>query len=155
MPMKKKLMDRKIDCPRCWVKMKQQEVEIFGPNITIDVCPKCQGTWLDYGELGKLLKDKKLTNYLTKEIGTQSKSELVCPRCGGLMDIERAEEIEVDVCLSCNGVWLDSGELDDLKSKSEEGFEGDFMEKAEEKWEERQKRNRESVLDRFLRKLTR
>jgi Zn-finger nucleic acid-binding protein len=135
--------------------MKQQEVEIFGPNITIDVCPKCQGIWLDFGELGKLLKDKKLTDYLTKDIGTQSKSELVCPRCGGLMDIERAKEIEVDVCLSCNGVWLDSGELEDLKSKSKEGFEGDFMEKAEEKWEESQRRNREGVLDRFLRKLTR
>ncbi|MGB2727191.1 MAG: zf-TFIIB domain-containing protein [Halobacteriota archaeon] len=43
-------------------------------------------------------------------------SKLVCPRCGGgLMDLEYAEEVEIDVCLVCNGAWLDNGELEGLK----------------------------------------
>jgi Zn-finger nucleic acid-binding protein len=155
MSIKKALYGRTIDCPRCWAKMLQREVKVFGPDIIIDICPKCSGTWLDHGELKKLIKDRKITDYLTKEIGTQSKSELVCPRCGGLMDIESADDVEVDVCLSCNGVWLDEGELEDLKSKSGEGFKGDEMEKAEERWEERVKKERESVLNRFIKKLTR
>ncbi|PJB21351.1 MAG: transcription factor [Euryarchaeota archaeon CG_4_9_14_3_um_filter_38_12] len=144
-----------IECPRCWVKMNQTEINVLGPNVIIDVCPKCNGVWFDKGELKKILKDRKLSDYLTKNIGTQTKSELVCPRCGGLMDIEKAEEIEVDVCLECNGVWLDQGELEDLKSKSEKGFHGNETEKALEKWEEMVKRNRESGFNRFIRKLTR
>ncbi len=151
MSVKKHLMNREIDCPKDWVKMEQKEVKVIGPNVTIDECPKCHGIFLDSGELKKLIKDKKLSDYLTKDIGTQSKSQLVCPRCGGLMDIEKADEIEVDVCLSCGGVWLDAGELQDLRDKSKEGFEGDFIEKTEERWEESQKGG--SVLDRFFRKL--
>ena len=129
MSLKKEFLAKKIDCPRCGVVLKRQEIEVFGPNVIIDICPKCGGVWLDHGELNKLLKDGKLSDYLTKAIGTQSKSELICPRCGGLMDIESADEIEVDVCLSCTGVWLDSGELEGLKTKSKTGFETDDIDK--------------------------
>jgi Zn-finger nucleic acid-binding protein len=155
MSKKKELLERKIECPRCFVQATQSEVEVFGPNINIDVCPKCGGIWLDHGELKKLLKDKKISDYLTKDIGTQSKSKLVCPRCGGLMDLERADEIEVDVCLNCNGVWLDQGELEDLKEKSKTGFEYDYDEKTEEKYEEMVKQSRTSLLSRFVKKLRR
>jgi Zn-finger nucleic acid-binding protein len=153
MSIKKAIKEKKIECPRCWVEARREEVDIFGPNIEIDVCPKCNGIWLDPGELGKLLKDRKLTDYLTKEIGTQSKSELVCPRCGGLMDIESAEDTEIDVCLTCHGVWLDAGELEDLKAKSKEGYHGDELEKIQEKWEEMEKGRRKKALISFKRKL--
>jgi Zn-finger nucleic acid-binding protein len=153
MSIKKAIKEKKIECPRCWVEARREEVEIFGPNIEIDVCPKCNGIWLDPGELAKLLKDRKLTDYLTKEIGTQSKSELVCPKCGGLMDIESAEDTEIDVCLTCHGVWLDAGELEDLKAKSKEGYHGDELEKVQEKWEEMEKRSRKKALISFKRKL--
>jgi len=79
---------------------------------------------------------------------------MICPRCGNLMDIEKADEIEVDVCLTCGGVWLDSGELEELKTKSEEGFEGDKLVKMEELEEERLYKARNSSLNKFLRKFT-
>ncbi|MFE3846263.1 zf-TFIIB domain-containing protein, partial [Thermoplasmatota archaeon] len=146
--------ERKYECHRCWLEMKKEEVETFGPNIIIDVCPKCKGIWLDKGELGKLLKDKKLTNYLTKHIGTKSRSPMICPRCGNTMDIEKAEDIEVDVCLTCNGVWLDEGELEKLKETSKEGFEPDELAKFEEKEEERLYKKRNSSLNKFFKKFT-
>lgn len=150
MSIKKEFMDRKIDCPRCNVVTTRREVSIFGPNVIIDICPKCEGIWLDKGELGKLVKDRKLVNYLTKDIGTQSKSKLICPRCGGLMDLEYAEDIEVDVCLTCNGVWLDKGELKGLRAKSMVGFEGDKVEKAVERWEDHVKKSRGSFFKRLF-----
>jgi Zn-finger nucleic acid-binding protein len=151
---KKVSSERKYECHKCWVEMNKEEVETFGPNIIIDVCPKCNGIWLDKGELEKLLKDRKLANYLTKHIGVKSSSPMICPRCGNLMDIEKADEIEVDVCLTCGGVWLDSGELEELKTKSKEGFEGDKLAKMEELEEERLYKARNSSLNKFLRKLT-
>ena len=150
---KKEYLSKRIDCPKCNIQTNRHEIEIFGPNIFIDICPKCNGTWLDNGELNKILKDRKLSDYLTEDIGTQSKSKLVCPRCGGLMDIETADDVEVDVCLTCHGVWLDAGELGDLKAKSVEGFEGDEIEKAEERWEENVNKNRKSKFSRFFKKL--
>ena len=145
----KKIKERQIDCPRCWKKMDQEVVEVFGPNITIDTCPSCQGMWLDKGELRKLLGDKKLSDYLTKHIGTKTESKLVCPRCGNLMDHEFAEDTVVDVCLTCRGVWLDAGEMDSLKEKSNAGYEGDPELKAEELMQEAHAKERRSRLKRF------
>lgn len=147
-------MPKIIECPKCWVEMHAREEEIFGPNIEIDICPKCHGIWLDPGELHKLLKDKEVTDYLTKEIGTKAHSPLICPKCRNLMDIERAEDVEVDVCLKCRGVWLDMGELDDLKNIREDGLDLDNEAKTQEMYEEMILNQRNSPLRRFLRKLT-
>jgi Zn-finger nucleic acid-binding protein len=154
MPSKKIDSEKKYECHRCWVTMKKKEIEIFGPNIIIDVCPKCNGIWLDKGELGKVLKDRKLADYLTKHIGTKSRSPMVCPRCGMTMDIEKADDIEVDVCLNCGGVWLDEGELLGLKEKSKEGFVGDKFVKMEEMDEEQLYKLRTSKFYRFINKFT-
>lgn len=144
------LNKRVVECPHCWIKTMQAEIDVFGPNIIIDRCPECQGSWLDGGELQKMLKGRKLADYLTKDIGTKTRSKLVCPRCGGLMDIEKAGDVEVDVCVECRGVWLDDGELKELKKKAKEGFEGDPHEKAVERWEEHQWKRKNSPLYRFL-----
>jgi Zn-finger nucleic acid-binding protein len=148
-------MEKTRECPRCWVEMKKEVVEVLGPNVIIDVCPQCQGIWFDDNELKKVLGDRKLANYLTKHIGTQSKSKLVCPRCGGLMDLEYAQDVEIDVCLDCHGAWLDYGELERLKEKSEAGYTGDKEQKAEDEWEEmmakRRKRGLNSLFGRLIR----
>ena len=45
--------------------------------------------------------------------------ELKCPSCGAtLVKIER-DEIIIDKCPECLGIWLDKGELDKLTSKDE------------------------------------
>jgi len=143
-------MSKNIECPRCWVEMKEREEDIFGPNIVIDTCPKCNGIWLDNGELKKMIKDKEVSDYLTKKIGTKSHSPLICPRCRNIMDIEKAEDVEVDVCLKCRGVWLDAGELEGLKRVPEDGFQKDEAAKEEAKWEEFQHQARNSRLSRFF-----
>ena len=34
-----------------------------------------------------------------------------CPKCGQKLTTETCDSVEVDVCPSCKGVWLDAGEL--------------------------------------------
>lgn len=155
MTSKKIESERKYECHRCWVEMNKKEIDVFGPNIIIDVCPKCNGIWLDEGELNKILKDRKLSNYLTKHIGTKSRSPMVCPRCGNIMDIEKAEDVEVDVCLFCGGVWLDEGELEDLKRKASEGYKLDMEAKEKELEEEKGYKQKHSKLHRFIGKIKR
>lgn len=135
--------------------MKTKAVEVFGPNIEIDICQYCNGIWLDDGELKKVLGDRKLASYLTKKIGTKARSAIVCPHCGGLMDTETAEDIVADVCLGCHGVWLDIGELGRLKGLSRRGFAPDAKAKNEELFEELVFESRQSPLNRLLRRLSR
>jgi uncharacterized protein len=34
-----------------------------------------------------------------------------CPKCGQELATETCDSVEMDVCPSCKGVWLDAGEL--------------------------------------------
>lgn len=37
-----------------------------------------------------------------------------CPNCEQLLQISERQNIEIDYCPSCRGVWLDRGELDKI-----------------------------------------
>lgn len=37
-----------------------------------------------------------------------------CPRCGSMLKLADEQSVEVDYCPSCEGVWLDAGELEQL-----------------------------------------
>ena len=44
-----------------------------------------------------------------------------CPKCdGALMEISY-DEVEIDRCTKCGGVWLDPGELERLTKQEESG----------------------------------
>ena len=46
----------------------------------------------------------------------------LCPRCGvALVQHERAG-VTIDACGTCNGVWLDKGELETLNEHASEGW---------------------------------
>ena len=148
-------VDEPIDCPRCFVRMDKVEAEVPGRRVVMDACPRCDGIWLDKDELGKILGNRRLSDYLTKRIGVKTESPLVCPRCGSLMDHEFAEDVEVDACLNCAGLWLDPGELEELESLAKDGYTGDAALKAEELAEEREADRRRTLLDKFTRALYR
>lgn len=53
-----------------------------------------------------------------KAAGTSSMN---CPRCDGKLATSKFEGVEIDTCDKCGGVWLDSGELEQL-TKREAGW---------------------------------
>ena len=46
--------------------------------------------------------------------------ELQCPKCDGNLLETAYEEIQIDVCDKCSGVWLDPGELAQVVDKNED-----------------------------------
>jgi Zn-finger nucleic acid-binding protein len=41
-------------CPHCKGRTLEKKLYSLGSGVIMDVCPKCQGLWLDHGELGKI-----------------------------------------------------------------------------------------------------
>ena len=105
----------KRDCPRCFSELKPEKLSKGIWNVEIDRCGSCSGIYLDKGELMTLTGNRPLHHLTTKHLGIDSGSELLCPSCGSVMDDEHPGGVEIDVCLQCNGVWLDKKELDLLK----------------------------------------
>lgn len=58
-------------------------------------------------------------------------STMQCPRCDGKLRESKFEEVVIDTCEKCGGVWLDSGELEQL-TKRESGWLGRFWKRSDE-----------------------
>jgi Zn-finger nucleic acid-binding protein len=41
-----------------------------------------------------------------------------CPRCGTPLDCKKRDEIDIDVCPGCGGLWLDRGEFNIITAES-------------------------------------
>ena len=52
-----------------------------------------------------------------------------CPSCKSSMIILELNQVEIDYCNSCKGIWLDSGELDLLFNSASSGNINDFLNK--------------------------
>ena len=49
-------------------------------------------------------------------------SSMSCPRCGGSLKEGKFEDVSIDTCEKCAGVWLDAGELQQLTQREKGGW---------------------------------
>ena len=49
-------------------------------------------------------------------------SSMKCPRCDGSLMESKFEEVSIDTCDKCGGVWLDSGELEQVTRREKGGW---------------------------------
>ena len=105
-----------MNCPVCDTPLIILELK----NVEIDHCTKCQGIWLDGGELEILLENSSHKNELLASFVVDRKNaekKLKCPICGKKMDkvlCGKEENILIDRCKLHHGLWFDKGELEQL-----------------------------------------
>ncbi len=49
-----------------------------------------------------------------------------CPKCGHDLVTVSLQGVQVDTCSSCQGMWLDAGELDGMLKSQDKGLLGRF-----------------------------
>lgn len=54
---------------------------------------------------------------------------MVCPNCNETLLMTERQNVEIDYCPKCRGVWLDKGELDKLLDHAAQKNEGGNYEK--------------------------
>lgn len=70
---------------------------------------------------------KKLRDEHQQKIAQQEREKLKklhymhCPKCGHELTTTSFEGVEIDPCVDCGGVWLDSGELAKLLEGNKQG----------------------------------
>ncbi len=131
LPGHRKIRDAR-ECPKDWSPLQKEMRQSFLRKVEVDVCPKCQGIFLDENEVGKLTGSRRLHEILSKYMGLNSNVQILCPNCGGLMEAQDAGDVRVDVCLDCFGVWRDAGELDRLARMDRSAFRHLTPEEMEE-----------------------
>jgi Zn-finger nucleic acid-binding protein len=74
------------------------------------------------------LREKMKVAEQAKAAGTSSMN---CPRCGAALKGSEFEGVSIDSCEKCGGVWLDSGELEQLLQKDKGGWLGGWFGRTE------------------------
>jgi Zn-finger nucleic acid-binding protein len=111
-----------LGCPRCGAQLTQLRVG----GTTTDICERCGGLWLDRLELSRFEDpDSVFGDALVARL-TEIRATLVdhtarlrCPRHPGAVMLRRAFSrtipIQIDECPQCGGLWLDAGELAQIR----------------------------------------
>lgn len=53
-------------------------------------------------------------------------TQLRCPKCGAALEEMTFQDIQVDRCTGCKGVWLDPGELEQITARETQGWLSHF-----------------------------
>jgi RNA polymerase-binding transcription factor DksA len=69
----------------------------------------------------KLALQTKKETQLAEQQRLKALHFMRCPKCGMEMHEVRLRGVDVDVCFSCNGVFLDQGELEHLQKPESKG----------------------------------
>ncbi len=110
-----------MDCPKCGTRMEAVE---FGTNIKVIRCTGCYGLFCKWQTLRQLREEWLSDSVLDKgspALGAKHNAmrNIDCPECGAAMARVRDDEqahITLDNCPQCESVFLDAGELTDMKS---------------------------------------
>jgi Zn-finger nucleic acid-binding protein len=110
-----------MDCPKC---CKPMETVEFGTDIKIKRCTGCSGLFCKWQTLEQLRTEWLADTVLDKgnpAVGAMHNEmrDIACPDCGTTMNRVQDHEqthITMDSCGACDGVFLDAGELTDMKS---------------------------------------
>lgn len=102
-----------MDCPRCR-KSSFERTGLKSFRVALDRCSACKGLWFDRGELALALGPEARELEIQK-VARRSKRR--CPRCVKPMGAFYFPNtmVRIEACRRCTGVWLDGGELVELK----------------------------------------
>lgn len=102
-----------MNCPNCsCVSLSKVNEENQGYN-----CSQCSGLWLSGENLIFMGLEQNLDIGILKAQLRQNKGrdgQRSCPNCEKSLLISTIDEIELDWCASCDGMWFDRDELDGI-----------------------------------------
>lgn len=106
-------------CPQCNCALEEDTYR----GSTIDICPNCEGLWLDIDEFQfhtserDTFSDESIPRKFHKKMNPESKPYRKCVRCDTIMTRKNFKKISgvlIDICYD-HGVWLDAGELEQIR----------------------------------------
>lgn len=110
-----------MNCPACASPLEPLKVE----GLIVDACRAgCGGIWFDSFELGRVDQaHEKLGEALVAIVHNPDvvvlREKRPCPKCPGITMLQHMfspeKPVIVDECPQCGGVWLDGGELAEIR----------------------------------------
>ena len=107
-------MELKCPNPECEGQLTEYEHQ----GVKVDFCRSCGGSWFDFGEVSQyFLLKQDIPDDAEPILSFRYKSfRKTCPRDQqDLKEFSYTGSLLIDVCPTCKGIWLDSGEVRKLE----------------------------------------
>ena len=113
-----------MECPRCSVTLQKSSY----CNIIVFYCPHCHGVAVTVSGLRSLGVDpENIYNIWASANAGKRGCELSCPECDNPMRLIKIDNLGttfyVDVCIRCQLIWFDSGELEKIPVTTSAGID--------------------------------
>ncbi len=119
-------------CPLC---PSQGLSAVQASDVEVEICPRCQGMWFDAGMLERFPERPSVRPFLPAARQAASRCRKLghlvpramaacascrsapvgCPACGSRLSLVVTSACAIDICVQCEGVWLDAGEFELLQ----------------------------------------
>ena len=114
-----------MNCPRCQSTLQTVVIPEAKFNLEVDQCPECKGIWFDQNELQAIENVIEPVLFEIRQIPSEydQLTALHCPFCEdhprmAKAEHQRDEQVIMDICEQCNGIWLDGGELEAIQKEN-------------------------------------
>ena len=118
-----------MNCPVCH---NEPMIVLELKGVEIDYCLNCRGIWLDSGELELLIgNDEETKEFLSSFVVIDTlttERKVKCPICSKKMEkilVGDENKVRIDKCRNNDGLWFDSGELEEVLKISKLGKNDD------------------------------
>lgn len=100
-----------MQCPKC-----QQHAADFrtSEGVTVNFCQGCKGLWFERGELALYCETPQDLPHLDTLLAQAQPTAFHCSKCQkALLTLPymAGEDLYIEWCPQCHGVWVDAGEL--------------------------------------------
>lgn len=103
-----------MDCPRDGGRLIRDRLHHRVGTIEIHECTKCKGTFAPGSTVNELRRKSNLPHRGRPDLPGTEPGKHPCPECRSWLQPIFAEGVELDVCVECDGIWFDRGELVNL-----------------------------------------
>ncbi|MHC4758381.1 MAG: TFIIB-type zinc ribbon-containing protein [Planctomycetota bacterium] len=115
-----------MKCPACFNELQ----EVVVGDVNVEVCKGgCGGMWFDNFEVKKFDEghetggEELLDVEKNPSVSVDRSQRLNCPKCDEIVMMRHffsiKNQVEVDECAGCGGIWLDAGELAQIREQFE------------------------------------
>lgn len=130
-------------CPHC----RQSLVRSSEPPFVLWTCRICGGCAATMAVLRKGVRHDAIQRAWARTMGAKRNARLPCPGCSMTMYRVPTEGPEIDLCRSCQMIWFDAGELEEMPHRSADEISAERKAEswARERREWRRKRDRDEA----------
>ncbi|MBN1795156.1 MAG: zf-TFIIB domain-containing protein [Sedimentisphaerales bacterium] len=111
-----------MKCPACDNELTARTIA----DVTLDICENgCGGIWFDNFELRKFDEpsesagDELLEIETNPDVNVNGNKRYSCPKCDDIVMMRHPfsfkQQVTIDECPGCGGIWLDAGELEQIR----------------------------------------